>query len=229
MKPTLHVVTETLLFISMIVCAWFFDWNASDLIWALWVSSITIGYLTLIFGPLIVLLHKVPWFEIKRDMNWTDFFLQIKKTKKVHFLLFIGISGFVAIFYVCFFTIHFGMFHFVHGSFLSTFFPLAALTYPNNPLNLPLFSIQLAFLHWPFVLASAISQYSRWQNPKNKKQGKDSIIFGPYKAVIRMHLMIFVFAGLHALHVDHFIFYVVILFAYFFPWKEIVELKKAQV
>jgi hypothetical protein len=44
------------------------------------------------------------------------------------------------------------------------------------------------------------------------------MITGPYKNVIRMHLLIFFFAFCHFLKVDSFPIYTVVYFVYFFPW-----------
>jgi hypothetical protein len=59
----------------------------------------------------------------------------------------------------------------------------------------------------------------RWRNFRKERlsPGDRGAIFGPYLNVIRMHLLIFVFAGLRGLHLAHLAIYPV-LAAYFFPW-----------
>ncbi|MCB1198813.1 MAG: hypothetical protein KDK51_10590, partial [Deltaproteobacteria bacterium] len=66
------ILTEVALFFATLACAWYWQWQADDLVWALWISSLTIGYMTLVFGPLIWLLHKVPWVEIRKDTSIKD-------------------------------------------------------------------------------------------------------------------------------------------------------------
>ena len=43
---------------------------------------------------------------------------------------------------------------------------------------------------------------------------------GPYKNVIRMHLLIFFFGAAHYLKLDNFAVYAVVYAVYFFPWRE---------
>jgi hypothetical protein len=42
---------------------------------------------------------------------------------------------------------------------------------------------------------------------------------GPYKNVIRMHLLIFFFAFCHFMKVESFLVYAVVYSVYFFPWS----------
>jgi len=48
----------------------------------------------------------------------------------------------------------------------------------------------------------------------------------PYVNVVRMHLLIFFFAISHFLKMDSFIVYAVVYSVYFFPWGEMIALKK---
>jgi hypothetical protein len=41
----------------------------------------------------------------------------------------------------------------------------------------------------------------------------------PYKNVIRLHLLIFFFAGAHFVKLDSFLVYAVVYAVYFFPWR----------
>jgi len=43
----------------------------------------------------------------------------------------------------------------------------------------------------------------------------------PYVNVIRMHLLIFFFAGCWILKLDNFLIYAVVFSVYFFPWSEL--------
>ena len=57
------------------------------------------------------------------------------------------------------------------------------------------------------------------QHEIKKKLGAD-LMAGPYKNVIRMHLLIFFFAGAGAMQLDNFAVYAVVYAVYFFPWRE---------
>jgi len=61
-------------------------------------------------------------------------------------------------------------------------------------------------------------------------KGKDpmrSAMIKPYANVIRMHLLIFFFAGAKFFNLDSFMVYAVVYFVYFFPWNEFRKKKEA--
>lgn len=189
--------------------------------WSLWVSSLTVGYISLIFGPVIRGIQKFPWKDFRKDISSLEFRHELRATRMPKNIApIIGIVTLVVVFLVIFFTVHFGMFHFIHGVFLNSFFPLQGdLTYPKGALELPRFAVHLAGRHWEFVLASAISQFFRLDSKKNEPNKKSELMIGPYKAVMRMHLMIFVYAFLDMIHADSFIVYAITLLVYFMPWE----------
>jgi hypothetical protein len=186
-------------FIITVICVAVLEWQARDIIWGLWISSLSIGY-AYIVAVVIASVYN-------------------SKSRKER----IGniISG---PFFLAFFTVHFGMFHFVHAIFLNCFFPLVELNkgFPNGFLFL-----SASFLsYWPFVAATLISSYQDFSFKKIKKQGKGQEAFmKPYANVVRMHILIFVFAGLHAARMAEFAIYPVLVF-YFFPWKSFFEYLK---
>jgi hypothetical protein len=51
-------------------------------------------------------------------------------------------------------------------------------------------------------------------------------MIAPYANVIRMHVLIFVFAGLHIMNLGGLAVYPV-LAAYFFPWKKVLHRRSA--
>lgn len=223
MNITRSTIVDLVLFAATLVCAWVFQWKANDLIWSLWVSSLTIGYITLIFGSLIRGIQNFPWKTFFKDISSpefrNDFRKQIREPSSLKKLvIIIAIAFIVVVFLVTFFTVHFGMFHFIHGIFLNSFFPLEGITYPKSGFDLPKFAIQMAARHWEFVLASAISQFFRLDSKSDEPVKGSDFAFGPYKAVLRMHLMIFVFAFLNTIHADNFFVYAIILLVYFMPW-----------
>jgi hypothetical protein len=54
----------------------------------------------------------------------------------------------------------------------------------------------------------------------SKAGGLGDAMGRPYINVVRMHMLIFFFAGAHAMKLDSFIVYAVVYFVYFFPWGE---------
>lgn len=221
-------------FAAGLALAWYQHWETKDLIWSLWLSSLLVGYamiLWMIFRPGLFLA-----FNAWRDRG---------RGEPVSPARIAGLGAaylFGALFLVGFFTVHFGMFHFVHSAFLSIFFPVDGST-PGQGGALPGLKVYGAvFLaYWPFVLIAAVAerQAFRWPGAKslvgsdpavtpeaiaarkarNALSGGMSGMMAPYRNVIRLHLLIFFFAFAHYAHIDTFAVYAVVYGVYFFPWR----------
>ena len=176
-------------FAGTVACATLFRWEARDVIWGLWISSLTVGYATIVSN-------------IVRGVR------QVLGRYKV--LVVVGALGALA-----FFTFHFGMFHYVHAVFLSAFFPLIEEggAFPS----MPALVARTAASFWPLIVASFLSRLSDIFPASPAPSGKDSFA-APYSNVVRMHLLIFVFAGLHMADLSR-LAIIPVLAAYFFPWK----------
>lgn len=205
--------------------AWFLHWQTTDLVWSLWLSSLVVGYLTIlsaIGGGVLSLFHRgVPAGERAGGL-------------------------FLALFLLGFFTVHFCGFHTVHAAFLSSFFPLPGQSEhaaAGGPLEIwrmafgtvvPRYGIFLA----PVLLAerkqvlagwTAIregwGQSRPWHPSRRISTGpggggiRGDMLFRPYLNVVRMHLLIFFFAFCHFLKVESFFVYAVVYAVYFFPWS----------
>lgn len=180
---------DLLAFLYGLAVAWFFHWQVKDLIWSLWLCSLTVGYTTIllsIFGPIYSGRKLVPAVGLAFQL--------------------VG-----ALFTLAFFTVHFGMFHFVHSAFLNEFFPL--VDEHHGPPTLILYRIVLAN-YWPFILAAVVSERAALRQAVEKPN-----MMAPYVNVIRMHLLIFFFAGAAALKLQSFVVYVVVFSVYFFPFR----------
>lgn len=164
-------------------------WQAKDLIWGLWISSFCVGYTHIVMS-------------VVAGVRTAGGALRVP-----------ALAG--GLFLLGFFTVHFGMFHFVHSMFLSQFFPLvdSGMGFPDIR---AIFTKALGS-YWPFVL---VNLWYRWRDfpREGLSLAKKDAFIGPYINVIRMHLLIFVFAGLHALRLGNLAIYPV-LAAYFFPWS----------
>ena len=217
--------------------AWRFGWKTSDLVWSLWLGSLTLGYLT--FFSFIVAGVYVGVYVVTRPE-----FPAIKR-------LLAALAGAAGILFLLgFFSLHFGAFHAGHAGFLSIFFPLEGLKPETffdcfmNPVRLLATAFrQVAPLYGAFLLPAIIaerahvfatlgialravhenqagSQWTEWLAPGPLRQMKLSNPFTrPYVNVVRMHLLIFFFAGCHAMQIESFGVYAAVYAVYFFPWS----------
>jgi hypothetical protein len=196
------VAVDLLSFVGTAVAAVWLGWATRDLIWGLWLSSLTIGYATLLLsiGGQYWFTHRLP---IGEEIVHPAGRLAVR-----------GVSIGMGLFTAAFFTVHFGGFHLVHGAFLNAFFPLAPGG--SDPFDYLALLPEAARIGWPLMLGSLVSaRHDLRQAPD------DSNFMRPYLNVIRMHLLIFVFAGAAAVDLDQRWLYVVVLFFYFFPFREI--------
>jgi len=135
-----------------------------------------------------------------------------------------------ALFMLAFFTVHFGMFHFVHGLFLNGFFPLVGGA-PFRRSGGQVFSLvgacarEALVRYWPFVAASALSRVPTYLAAFRTTDG--SMMVTPYLNVIRMHVMIFVFAFLGAAGLQSYGLYP-LLIVYFLPVGYLVALVRGK-
>ena len=189
--------------------AWILHWQTRDLVWGLWLSSFVIGYMTIVFG----ILGGVNRTVINNSViGWA-----------------IGI--FASVFTLAFFTVHFGMFHYVHSIFLNSFFPIVPEQKGSMGPGLHGYLVVLSS-YWPWLFAAAIAERGAlaraWTGVIPKQPGSDKPhpmakpAFNPMSAyvnVVRMHLLIFFFAGVSFAGIDNFAVYAVVYAVYFFPWS----------
>ena len=190
-------------FLLTVIAAVIGKWETTDVIWGLWICSLVVGYSYIVIAIL------------------SSFFDPEEKSKAALIP--------AAIFMLAFFTFHFGIFHLVHGVFLNEFFPLnpgAELDFGSRG---PLVIGQLAAMAfakgWPLIIGTYIT---RWKTLPFRREQKNlkNVFFAPYLNVIRMHILIFVFAGLQAVKLDRYSLIPVLAF-YFFPWSAIFSRKKS--
>jgi hypothetical protein len=184
---------DLLAFAGTVVWATLFRWEARGIIWGLWVSSLTVGYATIVSTVVRGVRSVLGSYRL---------------------VAVLGGLGTLA-----FFTFHFGMFHFVHGVFLNQFFPL--LEEGDGFPNLLAMIGRSFSSFWPLVVASFLSRVPDVFPAETRAAGKDAFA-APYANVVRMHLLIFVFAGLHMLDLTR-LAVIPVLAVYFFPWKAVRE------
>jgi len=226
---------DALAFAAGLALAWTGRWETKDLVWSLWLSSLLVGYAMIvwsIFGPAVLIGTKA-WREREMIRNEPKGLMALGGSVYL-------IGGLILL---AFFTVHFGMFHFVHSVFVSMFFPVApGLHGPSAALYW-----QVLQAYWPFVLVAAVAERQAFRlappepaappdtavtaeaiavrKARNACGGLGGSGFGqgdmmaPYKNVVRLHLLIFFFAFAHFAKLDSFLVYAVVYAVYFFPWR----------
>jgi hypothetical protein len=175
--------------VMTVVSAVLLKWDIGDMLWGLWACSLWVGYVYVIVGIFSSVYrenHEPPRGSIGDGLKM-----------------------------LVFFTIHFGMFHFVYSVFLNKFFPLIIVK--SGVPNIFLTAAVTLRSYWPLILATFVSRFSDLPFSGIRLEQKAVVSSKPYKNVIRMHLFILVFLGLDATGVPHPAIYPVILL-YFIPW-----------
>ena len=202
-------------FVSVLALAWWMRASATDLVWSLWLSSLVVGYaiiLWAIFRPALIV-ALLAW----RDRAAVE---QAVATDPRSALLIAGIGLAAGMFMVCFFTVHFVGFHYVHAQFLSGFFPMNGALggfHLPSPQGWAVFGEALR-RYWVFLPASFLAERAAFRG-ELPAGTKGSVMFLPYQKVVRMHLLIFFFAFARAVGLDNFAVYAVVYAVYFFPWR----------
>lgn len=190
---------DALALAGCLVMAWWFGWKVRDLVWSLWLSSLLVGYAMIvwrIFGPVLAVWRGATAGGVPAGASAAGLGLYL--------------AG--GLFLLAFFTVHFGMFHFVHSAFLNLFFPVLGAGHKELPGATIYWEVLKSY--WPFVLGAAVSERMNLATAVKKTNP-----MVPYKNVIRMHLLIFFFAGAAAAKLNSFLIYAVVLCVYFFPFK----------
>jgi hypothetical protein len=198
------ILLDLLAFAAGLGMAWAFGWQARDLVWGLWLSSLVVGFTTIVVGIGRGVFHGSRSLRTPGDL--------------LGFVISLVLGGFL----LTFFTIHFGGFHLVHSMFLNLFFPIVDATdLPDAGLYAEVFR-----RYWPFLAAAFLAERAvlrtAWTAPLEFRQGGgQNVMTAPYRNVVRMHLLIFFFAFASAMGLDSFGVYAVVFAVYFFPWRTI--------
>jgi hypothetical protein len=213
---------DALAFAVGLAVAWWGGWNAGDLVWSLWLSSLVVGYAT------IVWMIGRPSMAILRA-SWQDRALVGGNPRSLIILSLLVLGG--AFFLLAFFTVHFGGFHYVHSQFLISFFP-ADLPGSGRASSASYSTYaEVMRRYWPFLPAAFLAHRAAFLRPAllltpklSARQFSDSsrmsgIISEPYRNVIRMHMLIFFFFFAHLAKLENFAVYAVVYAVYFFPWR----------
>jgi hypothetical protein len=198
-------------------------WNTTDLVWSLWLSSLVVGYST------IVWMIGQPTFALLRE-SWKerDSAGAIPGALSAFRAVVIGGAAFLH----TFFTFHFGMFHYGHAQFLMWFFPIHAAGDAGHTTRAGLSTyIEVVRRYWIFLPSAFLSHRAAFLKKSltldrdlsvasffgGDKRG--GLMMEPYRNVLRMHLLIFFFFCAHFLGLESFAVYAVVYAVYFFPWN----------
>jgi hypothetical protein len=198
--------------------AWWLRWQTTDLVWSLWLSSLVVGYATIVWGLSEPVRDAVDGFRGDTE--------HVASTGAKALVL--GGIVLVMLLVLAFFTVHFGMFHAIHSIFLNLFFPVT----PERTgalLNWGLYA-EVVRRYWWFVPVAALAERQAFGRRTTPGDADDAVslsrhlgdkdrMAAPYRNVIRMHMLIFFFAFAHFARLENFAVYAVVYLVYFFPWR----------
>jgi hypothetical protein len=207
--------------VGLAVAKWA-GWNTGDLVWSLWLSSLVVGYTTIVW----MIAH--PAVELARA-SWRDRALVGSNLRPLVTFWILLLMG--AMFLLAFFTIHFGGFHYGHSQLLISFFPIeggdgtARFAHAGTSTY-----IEVARRYWPFLPSAFLAQRAAFlRKPLSLDRDLSagslaggnkfgSLMAEPYRNVIRMHMLIFFFFLAHFARLENFAVYAVVYASYFCPW-----------
>jgi len=200
-----ELVFDAVLYVITLIYVSGLSWGTGELLWALWISSFSLGYCYIVLSCI-----GIPSAMIRGVIKTEDPQLRRKG------LPLIPLAFLSAAFLLGFFTIHFGMFHLVHGFILESLFPLpdGIVAQGHDPLEMLFVVPALLLAFWPFIVLCLITQYQDFLDlsGENKKLN----FAAPYTNVIRMHLTIMAIGFASAAGIDEFGLYFVLMI-YFLP------------
>ena len=213
---------DAIAFAIGLAVAWWGRWSAGDLIWSLWLSSLVVGYSTIVW----MIVQPASEFV---ELAWRQramFRGNPRALAAFVLILLIGVA-----FFLGFFTIHFGGFHYVHSQILISFFPIETGQAHFAGANTATYA-EIARRYWPVLPSAFIAHRAAFmRKPFSLAARKplpltanDSKRFGevftePYRNVMRMHFLIFFFFFAHFARLENFAVYAMVYAVYFFPWR----------
>lgn len=226
-----------LLFLLTSAVAYYGGWQTNQLCWGLWVTSLTLGWLTIIVSILRVVLHGFNLVPLSpEDLTYGSplggFRRKAPSEKEAAQDLSqlvpqpwrAPLLGLFALLLGTFVTFHFTMFHGIHGALLSIFVRMepASLFGPNGYINADFSAIlgHLLGLYWPMIVCTLIARRHTLfsGNPGANLQGI-------YRSVVKMHIFILLSAFLGVLGAaygpavyDQVVLFV-LLFLFYYPWE----------
>ena len=210
----LQLIISLFSFIVIFILARVENWTAGNMVWSLWITSLITGYCYLFAG---IVSNAFGNGILSEDSLVNRLFQGSIQTGLKYGLLIIGI-----LFQLVFFTVHFGLFHFVYSIFLSEFFPIMGRSFERF-LDFPFFISASFKAYWPVILFTLFASIRKFQ--RILSQNEVDFTKRAYVNVIKIHLSIFLFAGLSATGVNEWILPLIFVI-YFFPFSAVFEFLK---
>jgi hypothetical protein len=207
-------------------------WTAADLVWSLWLSSLVVGYATIVWTIVRPAVDIARAARRERTLTAELFRQHSGATVAGASILVVG-----GLFMLAFFTVHFGGFHYVHSQFLIAFFPFDGAEGGRGGTAGMSTYLEVVRRYWQFLPSAFLAERAGFlRRPALNKDDLSvtaapiaarmaanaepgAIFMAPYRNVLRMHLLIFFFAFAHVARLDSFPVFVVVYAAYFFPWR----------
>lgn len=199
-KNTLYAL---LLFVVSIVVAGCLRWTAGDIVWSVWLSSLTVGSVTLVLGYV-----KEVAAAQKESLAGKAVGAWAKSANLAVIILFFLFLCFISL-------LIFVVLHGVQALFLNIFFPvLESDGFPGwsafVDALLPKLKEYVLFI--PLAL---------WVCRKNVTAPEGSSTLAPYKSIVTMHIFIVLFTVLHIFQVSSFWIYVGVYSFFIVPWRQL--------
>jgi hypothetical protein len=192
-------IVDLLLFVASAAMAWFGRWQAGDLVWGLWLSSLVVATACCSLGS-----SPRSCEATLRDGVWGRTGRPIERSVPRPPPRVPAGGGLCA----C------SSCPSPSSSSLSFFFPPGNHP-PTGDLRVLAQDLrQVVITRWPFLVLSIISARDAF--------AQAAAAFTPmtsYRNVLRMHLLIFFFAFAKIVHLDGRLVYLAVLFVYFYPWE----------
>jgi len=198
--------------LGTLALAYFSGWRAKDLVWSLWLSSLAVGFLSvLISGGRRV---------IRPDATMVERAFSV-----------IGALGAIMVF-----SVHFGLFHYVYASILDLLMPLmdhpgrvyiGKLTWKGGTSFSFWETLGIAIVqYWPVVLLNVMRDRQSVLS-SSVMTGKE---MGPYLVILKLHFLVMGLGACYGLGLDSFPVYAAVYAILFSPaklWKMIFGRKPA--
>jgi hypothetical protein len=201
---------EIAVFVGTLALAYFSGWRAKDLIWSLWLSSLAIGFLSvLVSGGRRI---------IRPDATMVERAFSV-----------IGALGAIMVF-----SVHFGMFHYVYASILDLLMPLmdhpgrvyiGKLTWKGGTSFSFWETLGIAIVqYWPVVLLNVMRDRQSVLS-SSVMTGKET---APYLVILKLHFLVMGLGACYGLGLDSFPVYAAVYTLLFSPaklWKLVFKRK----
>ena len=219
--------------------AWASGWTTTDLVWSLWLSSLVVGYTMIVWYMVHPVIELIQLGLRDRARTWEG----LKNNSVGGVVLMVAVVLVGGGFFLAFFTVHFGGFHFISAGFLMDLFPIEGVRARSDlslhgdlliykevmrrywiALPSAFLAQRASFMHRLFTEPSTPSDVSVTAEAIAARKAANarkpaSRMFMPYDNVFRMHVVIIALGGFHAARLDNFAVYSGVYALYFFPWR----------